>query len=550
MDKEFRCANAIVWEKDKIIAVGDKKSLSREYKFDNEIDGNGATLLPGFIDPHIHFFDGAMFKGSMDCSTENAPDISSLKKLISEVSGKCNSDEWIVGKGYNPLELVEKRPPDRHDLDEACPDKPVVIFHFGFHECVVNSKALNILGINRKTPNPFAGEIVKNLLGSPTGRLIETAEGEVLSIVREYFAGKSEEEVEKRIEEAQSLLFSYGVTRVADPAVSTSTRKFYEKIRENGYLKLPVVLYPCDDKNMFSIPMNMAEKIPYKGNDPLLTTGPLKFFLDGGDRAAMKISIFQALNSLWWTLKQTFRKKSLEPIKLIFSSPSTFKKDFMLHLGVLMTPTDECSTCVKKAIQNDHSVAFHAIGNEAVEQATDIIKSIDVHHKKSPPPRIEHAVFITDSSIKKIKEQEMAVVTQPSFLEYIGCENIPPLPGFRKIPLRSLLDAGITVSGSSDWPCASCNPLEAVDKAVTRIINSSETVQKSEAVSIKEAISMYTSTAAFVLGQIKDVGTLEPGKRADFILLSKDPFKTEESDLSKIYVKKTYLGGSLVYSCL
>ncbi len=199
-------------------------------------------------------------------------------------------------------------------------------------------------------------------------------------------------------------------------------------------------------------------------------------------------------------------------------------------------------------MNNGYSVAFHAIGNEAVEQATDIMKNSGVNHKKSPPPRIEHGMFLTDDSIRKIKQQEMAVVTQPSFLDHMGSDNVPPLPGFRQIPLRSLIDAGISVSGSSDWPVASCNPLYAVEKAVTRKSGDFETVQENEAISINEAVSMYTSGAAFVLGQSKDVGSLEPGKRADFIFLSEDPFTSDKGSLSDICVEKTFIGGDLVYS--
>lgn len=548
MNTPSAICNAIAWENGIISATGDKDDLKKKYTFATETDGGGATIIPGLIDPHIHFFDGAMFQGTIDLTPANVPDIATMKVMIREEVRKTHENQWIAGQGYDPAELREKRSPNRYDLDEVCPDQPAVVFHYSVHECVVNSRALEILGINKYSQQPYAGEIVKYKNGEPTGRLIEMAEGGAISTLRESIIDHSEQEIMDKMAQGQKLLFSHGLVRIGDPAVSTATRRFYEKAQENETLIIPVHTYPCDDTNMFALPEDRIEKPFSESKCETIINGPVKMFLDGADRAAVKISIWQALKSFADALKTAFKKRTFEPVRLMFRSPFKLKGDFKLHFGVLMVPFDKGRSFVEKAIKNNYSVAMHAIGNEAVEQAADLLSGLSVSHKESPPPRIEHALFLTDTCIKKIGRQKIAVVTQPEFLSHMDSANLPSLPGFRQLPLRTLIDEGIRVAGSSDWPVVSCNPFNGIERSVTRRAGKNEILQKEEAITVHEAISMYTSEAAFILGISDITGTLEAGKRADFVLLSEDPFRMDAARLSEISVLKTYLGGEMVYS--
>jgi predicted amidohydrolase YtcJ len=155
---------------------------------------------------------------------------------------------------------------------------------------------------------------------------------------------------------------------------------------------------------------------------------------------------------------------------------------------------------------------------------------------------------LSQENIHAVKKAGLAIATQPAFLSHMGSDNMPPISGLKILPIRTLIDCGIHVSGSSDWPVVSCNPLLAAERAVTRRTIDKEVLQKEEAISIKEAISMYTREASYVLGQTNTIGSLEPGKRSDFILLSKNPFKKDPEDISSIHVEKTYLGGELVFT--
>jgi predicted amidohydrolase YtcJ len=214
----------------------------------------------------------------------------------------------------------------------------------------------------------------------------------------------------------------------------------------------------------------------------------------------------------------------------------------------MMVDTAKCRNLVSKAIDKNYTLAFHAIGNEAISQAINIIALEGKKHRNYPPPRIEHCLFLNDEMIRRIKELNITVVTQPYFLTHMSKENVPHLPGIKQLPLKSFLDAGIRVAGSSDWPVASCDPLLGIERAVTRETKNSEILQKCEAITVHEAIAMYTSEAAFALGQSHDIGSLESGKRADFILLPENPFSGDKIKWDSLKVISTFLGGEKVFS--
>lgn len=159
MDKWNSTASAVAWENDEIVEIGAEKDLLRKFGTAEKIDGSGRTLLPGFIDPHIHFLDGVIYMGALDCTPEAVPSIIELKKLLKSKAAETATNRWIVGHGYDTLKFVEKRNPTRQELDEAVPDHPVVVTQYSFHECVANSRALELAGINRTTPQPFAGKL-------------------------------------------------------------------------------------------------------------------------------------------------------------------------------------------------------------------------------------------------------------------------------------------------------------------------------------------------------------------------------------------------------
>jgi len=372
--------------------------------------------------------------------------------------------------------------------------------------------------------------------------------GSTLKHSKKNLIENTRNEIKKRLTKAQDSLFEFGITRIGDPAVQTISRELYQEASDEGFLKIPVVLYPCNDENMLELPWDKVKQLqPWEGNGQLMT-GPLKIFLDGADRAAMVLDIKQFIKTLLMTFLTSFQTLSLNPIKTSMRSPVKPGRDLKLHFGLMMADTAKCRNLVSKALDKNYTLAFHAIGNEAINQAIKIIALEGKKHRKYPPPRIEHCLFLDDEMIRRIKELNITVVTQPYFLTHMDKENVPHLPGIKQLPLKSFLDAEVRVAGSSDWPVASCDPLLGIERAVTRVTKNNEILQKCEAISVHEAIAMYTSEAAFALGQNHDIGSLEPGKRADFILLSEDPFLDDKIKWENLNVNSTFLGGEKVFS--
>ena len=546
MDKDGSRANAVAWKNGRIIGVGEKNDLIRAHTDATLLDGQGLTLVPAFIDPHIHFMDGTVFHGALDCSPGRVSDLSALKSLLKKKAARHEKGQWIVAQGYDPWAWPDKKTPTRHDLDQACPDNPVVVVHYSFHECAANSMALATAGIDRHFEPPFAGIIKRDGRGNPTGHLIETAMAKVMHLAKKGLILQDKDRILQGIGTFQEKLFELGITRIADPAVDNITRGLYQQAWEQGILKSKVFMFPCNENSMFKLPKDKVEQ-PFDWDDnDLLKTGPLKFFLDGADRAAMVLSPKQFAITCAMIFCNIVRSRSLTQLKAAMRSPVTLKKN--VYLGLVLVDVDKCRALVSKAVEKDLGLAFHAIGNHAVRLAVQLINKAPRPSGYIRRPRIEHALFLTDDLIGQIRKCGAAIVTQPGFLTHMDKDNLPYLPGIKKMPLRSMIDQGIHVAGSSDFPVVSCDPLLGIRHAVTRMTKGREILDRQEAISIEQAFAMYTRQAAYVLECLDETGTLEPGKQADFILLSGDPFGNSRICWDRVKVQQTYMNGEMVFS--
>jgi hypothetical protein len=404
-----------------------------------------------------------------------------------------------------------------------------------------------LAGINGQTPQPFAGEIVKDKGGEPTGHLIETAMAAVQPLSRDGLIQQNKGRILEQLSLAQTDLFASGITRIGDPAVPSALESLYTEAYAGNLFEIPVVLHYCSNEHALLLPWDLVEDPRTAPEIPQMIAGPMKIFLDGADRAAIELSLGQFLQTSIATLFRCLATRSLDPIRTASRSPVQFVEGRRARFGKRMAGTDDCIRLVSRAAGQGMSPAFHALGNAAIQQAIEIVEGAREALKGLHPPRIEHGVFLDDKLIMKMKALGMILVTQPCFLTHMNRENVPYLPDMKQLPLRSVIDAGIRVAGSSDWPVASYEPLKGIERAVSRKTVGEEVLQPREAISVREAISMYTSGGAYALNCEKDVGSLEIGKRADFVLLSVDPFNAVENAWNSPQVEQTWLGGKRVY---
>ncbi|MEH0021438.1 MAG: amidohydrolase [Desulfobacter sp.] len=541
---------AMAWDNDRIARLGTREELCARFPDAALVDARGNTVFPGFIDPHIHFLQGVLYRYALDCTPDKTPSLDALKAAVQLAGKGLENGSWVVGQGYDPASFDGLRPPDRNDLDQACPDNPVVLFHYSLHECVANSKALELAGIGPESQNPPAGEIEKDRKGIPTGRLIETAMEKVHLLSQRFLFAHRREAVLETFSKAQSDLFAKGITRIGDPAVDGEMIEFYREADEKNQLHLPIILHFCSNRQMLNLPWDIVETPRLKQEELTpsqnLIPGPLKIFLDGANRAGIKVTPTAFILTVFATLFRCIKQLSLDPLRVAGRSPATFGKDFRFHLGTLMADVPDGIRLAKKAVNMGFPLCFHAIGNEAVKQALDIIKAVRKDHPMDAPPRIEHAMILDQDLIDEIKALDITIVTQPALLSHMSKDNIPYMPGLCQMPFKSLVDKGIRLSGSSDWPVDSFDPLLAIHHAVTRETIGGYILDPHEALSVEEAVNLYTSTAAHTLGCARDAGTLEPEKRADFIVLDADPFMSDK-EIKNINILETWVAGEKVY---
>jgi predicted amidohydrolase YtcJ len=462
------------------------------------IDCEGKTVIPGFNDAHCHIFSFLRKLISVDLSERSVQTIDDIKAAIKRKAENTPVGEWISGTDYNDFYLSEKRHPNRRDLDEVAPDHPVVLSHRSLHACVLNSKALSLASITRETEEPPGGHIDRELdTGKPSGLLID-----MLGFIREeVMPAISETELEKGIKLAGDHYLSNGITSLQDTTVVNDYTRWqrFRRFKEKQLLKSRLYyMLGVEYLNEF-----VDAGVSFCSGDSHLRTGHVKI-----------------------TPSET-REKGIHP-----SQPELNEMVLNIHrLG--------------------YRAAIHAIRYETVETAVNAIEyalgeiPVDDHRH-----RIEHCSECPPHLLDRIKKLGIVVVTQPPFLFYSGERYLATVPTDRQpwlYRIKSMMEAGIPVAGSSDSPIVDDNPLTGIYAAVNRLASSGEVVLPGESISVKKALEMYTRNAAYASFEEKEKGTLCEGKLADLVLLSDDPTAVPPEQLKDITVDMTIIGGEVVW---
>jgi predicted amidohydrolase YtcJ len=225
--------------------------------------------------------------------------------------------------------------------------------------------------------------------------------------------------------------------------------------------------------------------------------------------------------------------------------------DGLLHRGILFWEQGTLDSAVRAAAARGFQVAQHAIGNEAIAVGlTAIERASDVLDRLAGRPRLEHAMFIDPPLVRRMADAGAIAVVQPLFVYDFGDydASTPPPKLIEVMPLRRMLDAGVTLAGSSDYPVSQFDVLRAVKAAVTRRTRLGEELEPLQAITIEDTLRAYTHGSALALGVANDVGTISPGKQADLVVLSKSPIDADPERIDEIEVLRTYLTGRLAYS--
>jgi predicted amidohydrolase YtcJ len=525
VDPEFRVVEAVAVKDGRIIGVGlNEEIYALRGKLAEVVDLCGKMVLPGLIDSHLHMVGTGVTLTQIDCRTPPMKSIADIIYAIKEKSEIAKPGNWILGRGWDQAKLYEHRNPTRWDLDEAVPDNPVWLTRTCGHVSVVNSKALEIAGITKDTPQPVGGKIVKNENGEPTGILQESP---AYMLVNKYIPPPDLESTMEAIKLASRAFSEAGLTSVIEAGIENLDIRAYQRVKEEGNLTVRVNMMlrgrlRSRDETAKESSERISDFPMLTGyGDDLLRFLGLKLLIDGGigGRTAL--------------LRKSYEGESD-------------------NFGILTMTEEDLKVLVDAGNLAGMMVGVHCAGGKAMDI---VIKAFEETNKKRPIKgrrfSLIHAYQPTEYIFEKCRELGVVVASQPSFLYYLGdsyYENVGPERSKWLKPHRAWLDNDIVVASGTDSPVTPYSPFHSLWASIARQTEVKGTqMGAKQKITREEAIRMYTISGAYHTFEEEVKGSIEPGKLADMIVIDNDILTCPEDEIRDTKVLRTFLGGRTVY---
>lgn len=518
-------AEAIAIEDGVIIAVGRDDDMNAYRAAGTEvIDLDGAAVLPGFHDMHVHPLGAGL--AQRECTFAQGSPPAAIVAAVRACAERRGDGEWIAGGQWDAASFGGE-PVDRRLLDEAAPNNPVVLTDISGHSAWANTAALELAGITASTPNPPGGIIERDADGRATGVLRESAAG----LVRRLVPPVTPEESMAALRWALDRMLEQGITSFTDAVASEATLDAYATLADEGLLKQRVracMMWGGAAPGSGGLPSHIAHRNFY-ARDRFSPTC-VKLLLDGvptdGHTAAM-----------------------VEPYADTEESEPGDR-------GLLMMPQDALGAVVTRLDAIGLTVKMHAAGDAAVRAGLDAIEAARrANGVGGPSHELAHNSFVQPSDIERAPALGATFEMSP----YIWYPN-PIIPDISKavgaermlrwIPLGDAIAAGARVVAGSDWPVVpNVNPWIAIETLVTRQAPGGEgdVLGESQKISLEQAIELFTANAARQLGERDRLGTIERGMLADLVVVDRNPFEIPITEVHETGVLMTFIEGELVY---
>jgi len=526
LDAKGSSASAVAVKDGRFVAVGSTKAIRKlAGKKTRVVSLGGKTVVPGLIDAHCHPFPTMVFTSSVDA---RAPGVPSVAKALENLSARVRTTpkaSWIfvVGASSSQTKFVEKRLPTRAELDRAAPDNPVWFWN-GTHGEVLNSAGLAALGVTRSNPRlPRGGRVLLDGNGEPTGEMFEAEANAPVADPPPVMEGWVRKDI-------PALWNAHGVTTVVGmfelPEVA-----ILRKVAASGFRPdVRYVAFAFAEPNGAGMPENLDEiRMPAGATPDFYRTAGIKLWIDGEVDARSGLCA--------------------QP----YADPAGVPGD---GKGLQVTTQAEADAFADRGSNAGLAVGMHSTCDGAYPIAVSAFQKAAARGRPGTIQRMEHYgqfMALTDAERKTISDLDVRVITQPSWLLFLGTSTYHLLgdarasTGFR---YGTMVKQGLRPAASSDTTgvyLQAVNPFLAMKTAVTRMSDFG-VVQPEEAISVEDALRMWTIWGARSVGLDADRGSIEPGKLADMTVLSDDVFTMPPATIDQVRVERTIVGGEVVFT--
>lgn len=529
MDKNRPRAQAVAVRGDVIVAVGTdeeiKPFVSRATRV---IDLKGKLALPGFIEAHAHFL--GLGQSAMQLRLGPAKTFQEIVDMVRAATRGARPGQWILGRGWHQEKWTRApKPainglPTHHALSAASPRNPVLLRHASGHSSLVNRKAMELAKVTRKTPDPPGGEIVRDGRGNPTGVFRENAQALLMAAFTRGQAKRTKAEVVAELGKAADLAtkecWSKGITSFHDAGASFEEIDFYRKRVREG--KLGVRLWVMISERNEQLAERLGQYRIINLGDRRLTVRAIKRYVDGalGAHGA-------------WLLKPY--------------------SDLPRSTGLNATPLKKLQETARLAIRHGFQMCTHAIGDRGNREMLNLYETVFKNHpdKMNLRWRIEHAQHLHPDDIPRFARLGVIAAMQSIHCTSDGPWVVKRLGTKRArqgaYAWKKLMQSGAVVANGSDAPVEDVDPIKGFYAAVTRRLKDGSVFFAEQRMTRMEALRSYTLNAAYAAFEENIKGSLEPGKLADIVVLSRDILTVPEEEILKARVVYTIIGGKVVY---
>jgi predicted amidohydrolase YtcJ len=488
------------------------------------IDLAGRLLLPGFQDAHVHPIFGGVDR--LQCDVRDGRGRDGVLAIIRAFVAAHPDDEWIIGSGWSMGDFPNGTP-RREDLDAIVADRPAFFPNRDGHSSWVNSKALELAGIDRDTPDPADGRIERDPDGTPTGSLHEGA----AHLVERLMPAMTADLMARGLRLAQDYLHSLGITAWQDAIVRPEDQAVYRAAAEAGWLTARVELAMWWDRERGDEQVDELIERSRAGSVGRMRSNSVKLMQDG--------------------VLETYTGAMIDPYLGADGTPTA-------NRGISFIDPERLPGWVTRLDAAGLQPHFHAIGDRAVRECLDAVAAARAANGQTDSrPHIAHIQVIHPDDVPRFASLDVVANAQPYWachedqMDHLTIPFLGPERTTWQYPFRSLLDAGARLAMGSDWSVSTPNPLLEIEVAVTRVADGARGVREpflpKEALALAEGIAAFTAGSAWVNHLDAETGTIEPGKLADLTVVDRDLFAPDAGPIGDGRVLATFVGGAAVF---